>query len=85
MANETDQHSASFFCLMTFFLVFETDFYGSTDWSTFPPKENHFCADPARLRELYKEQKSVPGYKKLLKKNITVFGTFDGRCQEDRA
>jgi PhoD-like phosphatase len=38
----------------------------------------HVCADPARLRELYRVQKEVPGYKKLLAQNVTIFGTFDG-------
>lgn len=48
-----------------------------TDWTQFPPKAAHQCADPARLRHLYKQQKAVPGYKHLLKSNVTVFGTFD--------
>ncbi|GKY98189.1 hypothetical protein MPSEU_000776700 [Mayamaea pseudoterrestris] len=47
------------------------------DWSTYPPKSTTTCASPQRIRSLYRFQKSVPGYKRLLETNITVFGTFD--------
>ncbi|CAB9496460.1 PhoD-like phosphatase [Seminavis robusta] len=48
-----------------------------TDWTKFLPETPHVCADPARLRNLYKKQKAVPGYKSLLKSNMTIFGSFD--------
>ena len=49
------------------------------DWSTFPPTSGKVvCANPLRLRELYRRQLAVPGYKRLLEKNLTIFGTFDG-------
>lgn len=56
----------------------DADYQLPTEWTKFPPISKHKCADPARLRTLYKEQKSIPAYKRLLKSNLTVFGTFDG-------
>jgi hypothetical protein len=51
----------------------------ATDWSTFPPNFSELqCATPDRLKVLYREQLAVPGYRRLLDQNITVFGTFDG-------
>jgi alkaline phosphatase D len=54
------------------------DFHTATDWSTFPPTSELQCATPDRLKALYRKQLSVPGYRRLLDQNITVFGTFDG-------
>ena len=49
------------------------------DWSTFPPKSELECATPDRLRKLYRIQRSVPGYQSLVRSNLTIFGTFDGK------
>jgi hypothetical protein len=54
------------------------DQHTPTDWSTFPPTSELQCATPDRLKMLYREQLAVPGYRRLLDQNITVFGTFDG-------
>lgn len=54
------------------------DFHTATDWSTFPPTSELQCATPDRLKALYRKQLAVPGYRRLLDQNITVFGTFDG-------
>jgi hypothetical protein len=54
------------------------DFHTATDWSTFPPTSELQCATPDRLKVLYRKQLAVPGYRRLLDQNITVFGTFDG-------
>jgi hypothetical protein len=54
------------------------DMYTPTDWSTFPPTSGLQCATPDRLKMLYREQLSVPGYRRLLDQNITVFGIMDG-------
>jgi hypothetical protein len=54
------------------------DFHTPTDWSTFPPTSALQCATPDRLKALYRKQLAVPGYRRLLDQNITVFGTFDG-------
>jgi hypothetical protein len=54
------------------------DYFLPTDWSQFPSPAEHVCADPTRLRELYKVQKEVPGYRNILANNVTIFGTFDG-------
>jgi hypothetical protein len=54
------------------------DFHTATDWSTFPPVSELQCATPDRLKALYRKQLAVPGYRRLLDQNITVFGTFDG-------
>ena len=56
------------------------DFHTATDWSTFPPTSELQCATPDRLKALYRKQLAVPGYRRLLDQNITVFGTFDGTC-----
>jgi hypothetical protein len=56
-----------------------TDFETPTDWSTFPPNTKLQCATPDRLKQLYSKQLAVPGYRRLLSSNMTVFGTFDGR------
>lgn len=53
------------------------DYDKPTDWTQMPPTSEHVCAHPGRLRELYKQQKLVPGYRRLLQKNVTIFGTFD--------
>jgi alkaline phosphatase D len=50
------------------------------DWSTFPPQSTHQCATPSRLRSLYQQQLRNPGYRELLKQNVTIFGTFDGKA-----
>jgi alkaline phosphatase D len=50
---------------------------GPLDWSVFPPVPTHQCADPDRLRRLYRQQQAVPGYRQLLQRNVTIFGTFD--------
>jgi hypothetical protein len=55
-----------------------SDFHTPTDWSTFPPTSELQCATPDRLKALYSKQLAVPGYRRLLDQNITVFGTFDG-------
>jgi phosphodiesterase/alkaline phosphatase D-like protein len=50
-----------------------------TDWNTFPPTPpRHECGNGERVRQLYREQLAVPGYRELLKQNITMFGTLDG-------
>jgi alkaline phosphatase D len=56
------------------------DHYTPTDWSTFPPTFHTelSCGTPERLEMLYRKQLAVPGYRRLLDQNITVFGTFDG-------
>jgi hypothetical protein len=54
------------------------DFHTPTDWSTFPPTSELQCATPDRLKALYRKQLAVPGYRRFLDQNITVFGTFDG-------
>ena len=51
------------------------------DWSEFPPKKSVQCGTPDRLRELYKLQRSVPGYRSLIQSNITIFGTIDGEFE----
>lgn len=56
----------------------ETDINGPKDWSTFPPTSNPICATPGRLKQLYYKQRKVPEYQKLLEKNVTIFGTYDG-------
>jgi hypothetical protein len=48
------------------------------DWTVFPPTSSHVCANPARLRALYRKQRNLPGYRAMLEQNITIFGTFDG-------
>jgi hypothetical protein len=51
----------------------------TVDWTTFPPQSTHQCATPSRLRSLYQKQLRNPGYRELLKHNVTIFGTFDGK------
>lgn len=63
-----------------FFVSHETDVALDMDWSEFPPKSERDCATPERLTSFYDKQKAVPGYRRILQKNITVFGTFDGAC-----
>lgn len=49
------------------------------DFSTWPPKFSSRveCGTPDRVRELYEKQRQVPGYARLLEKNVTIFGTID--------
>jgi len=52
------------------------------DWSTFPPQPGRLvCATPAKLNKLYQQQLSDPGYRQLIKSNVTIFGTFDGKSR----
>jgi len=51
------------------------------DWSEFPPKRLVQCGTPERLRNLYRVQRSVPGYRSLIKSNVTIFGTVDGELE----
>eukprot|EP00934_Nitzschia_sp_Nitz4_P002298 Nitzschia sp. Nitz4//scaffold30_size153850//50267//55164//NITZ4_002770-RA/size153850-processed-gene-0.39-mRNA-1//-1//CDS//3329547238//2298//frame0 len=54
------------------------DFEHSIDFSTWPPKMPYKeCATPERVRHLYQQQLQVPGYKRIVDSNITVFGTID--------
>lgn len=65
--------------LLLGYFFFWTDYHKPRDWSTFPPKDGELvCAAPARLRELYRKQRSEPGYRRIVESNVTIFGTFDG-------
>lgn len=46
----------------------------------FPPSFPAKHATPQRLKTLYRKQRQVPGYKRIIDKNITIFGTLDGTC-----
>ena len=61
------------------------DFHGPKDWSKFPPRSTHICAEPETLTSLYHKQLQVPGYKSLLQKDITIFGTYDGKKMQQTA
>jgi hypothetical protein len=66
--------TAFLFCIA----LYGIDIQGPTDWTVFPPASSHVCATPPRIRNFYRIQREVKGYRSLLQKNVTIFGTFDG-------
>lgn len=60
----------------TFFFLLDIEL--PSDYSTIPPKSQELCATPQRLKYLYQRQLQDPGYRRLLDKNVSIFGTFDG-------
>jgi phosphodiesterase/alkaline phosphatase D-like protein len=57
------------------------DIESHLELSIWPPKitsTHRECATPDRVRQLYQQQRQVPGYARLVEeKNVTIFGTID--------
>ena len=59
-----------------YFPTILADMEEPTSWT---PKESRMkCGTPNHVRRLYQQQLSVPGYRRLVNSNMTIFGTIDG-------